>query len=229
MEVGIWVEVWIPRPLSQRMGMIATEELLADGLFNVQCMTCVYFGWQHCMQVKEPRINASIRYLHCEMFKFPCLHHCHCSPCYKKCGAHVRQFPCSPHTHACMYALLAVYRFRFGDPGALPVGAVPAVEGMKQGGRRSVLIPPEEGWVDDLVSALWNGEQYAEAELSAVRRQWRAGIMGTGAACMSTQLERVGWMVWLVSHVVWCMVCSGGHMVLILMIEDNQVLRTIKH
>ncbi|GLC35668.1 hypothetical protein PLESTF_001662800 [Pleodorina starrii] len=43
------------------------------------------------------------------------------------------------------------YRFRLGDPGSLPAAVTPALVGMRQGGRRRVLVPPQLGWVDDKV------------------------------------------------------------------------------
>jgi len=42
----------------------------------------------------------------------------------------------------------STYRFVLGEPGALPRAVVPAVLGMREGGKRRVLVPPEVGWVD---------------------------------------------------------------------------------
>lgn len=42
--------------------------------------------------------------------------------------------------------------FRLGDKFSLPAAATPAVVGMKEGGRRRILIPPSLGWVDNTVS-----------------------------------------------------------------------------
>ncbi|KAG1654333.1 hypothetical protein FOA52_013732 [Chlamydomonas sp. UWO 241] len=44
-----------------------------------------------------------------------------------------------------------VYRFVLGAPGAVPAAAGPCIVGMRQGGRRRILIPPALGWVDDKV------------------------------------------------------------------------------
>ncbi|GAX77846.1 hypothetical protein CEUSTIGMA_g5288.t1 [Chlamydomonas eustigma] len=43
------------------------------------------------------------------------------------------------------------YRFRLGDPLALPLAATPAVLGMQEGGIRRILIPPNLGWTNDKV------------------------------------------------------------------------------
>ncbi|KAL6754716.1 hypothetical protein V8C86DRAFT_2694997 [Haematococcus lacustris] len=40
------------------------------------------------------------------------------------------------------------YRFKLGEPLTLPAAAPPAVEGMRAGGRRCILVPPAAGWVD---------------------------------------------------------------------------------
>ena len=57
--------------------------------------------------------------------------------------------------HLHLLAHHSVYRFRYGDPGSLPPAAMPVLEGMRVGGRRRVLVPPEAGWVDDLVRWLF--------------------------------------------------------------------------
>lgn len=41
--------------------------------------------------------------------------------------------------------------FRLGDQLSLPAAATPAVVGMKEGGRRRILIPPSLGWVNNQV------------------------------------------------------------------------------
>ncbi|PNH10675.1 Peptidyl-prolyl cis-trans isomerase FKBP16-1, chloroplastic [Tetrabaena socialis] len=43
------------------------------------------------------------------------------------------------------------YRFRLGDPDSLPAAVTPVLEGMRQGGKRRVLVPPRFGWVNDKV------------------------------------------------------------------------------
>ncbi|GIL92722.1 hypothetical protein Vretimale_11763 [Volvox reticuliferus] len=43
------------------------------------------------------------------------------------------------------------YRFRLGEAGSLPAAATLALVGMRQGGKRRVLVPPRLGWVDDKV------------------------------------------------------------------------------
>eukprot|EP00877_Chromochloris_zofingiensis_P013386 jgi/Chrzof1/8300/Cz03g05120.t1 len=45
----------------------------------------------------------------------------------------------------------ATYNFRLGDPDAVPRAVSSAMVGMKEGGRRRVLVPPELGWVTDRV------------------------------------------------------------------------------
>eukprot|EP00798_Chlamydomonas_sp_ICE-L_P009432 gene9432-4064_t len=42
-----------------------------------------------------------------------------------------------------------VYRFTLGALNSLPRAATPAVVGMRPGGRRRILIPPQYGWVND--------------------------------------------------------------------------------
>eukprot|EP00242_Pyramimonas_sp_CCMP2087_P010163 CAMPEP_0198207686 /NCGR_PEP_ID=MMETSP1445-20131203/11119_1 /TAXON_ID=36898 /ORGANISM="Pyramimonas sp., Strain CCMP2087" /LENGTH=310 /DNA_ID=CAMNT_0043880811 /DNA_START=133 /DNA_END=1068 /DNA_ORIENTATION=- len=42
--------------------------------------------------------------------------------------------------------LEALYRFKLGEPDALPPAVAPAVVGMRQGGVRRVLVPPRFGW-----------------------------------------------------------------------------------
>ncbi len=37
---------------------------------------------------------------------------------------------------------------RYGDPEALPLAAVLGMQGMREGGRRRILIPPRYGWRD---------------------------------------------------------------------------------
>lgn len=38
-----------------------------------------------------------------------------------------------------------------GEPNSLPRAVAPAVLGMREGGRRRVLVPPQVGWVDGSV------------------------------------------------------------------------------
>jgi hypothetical protein len=38
---------------------------------------------------------------------------------------------------------------RLGEPEALPKAAALAVKGMREGGRRRVLLPPQGGWVTE--------------------------------------------------------------------------------
>jgi hypothetical protein len=48
---------------------------------------------------------------------------------------------------------------RLGTPQSLPAAATPAVVGMRQGGRRRILIPPRYGWVDDQVRRRRGGRE----------------------------------------------------------------------
>ena len=48
----------------------------------------------------------------------------------------------------------ATYDFRLGDPDTLPKAAALAVKGMREGGRRRVLVPPQGGWVSDRTGPL---------------------------------------------------------------------------
>eukprot|EP00803_Ostreobium_quekettii_P007037 evm.model.scf_447EXC.2 EVM.evm.TU.scf_447EXC.2 scf_447EXC:14068-17358(-) len=48
----------------------------------------------------------------------------------------------------------STYRFRLAERNSLPAAATPAVVGMKEGGRRRILIPPEYGWVNDSVGPI---------------------------------------------------------------------------
>lgn len=45
----------------------------------------------------------------------------------------------------------AVYRFELGKLRSMPAAATPAVVGMRPGGIRRVLVPPQYGWVDEEV------------------------------------------------------------------------------
>lgn len=45
----------------------------------------------------------------------------------------------------------ATYKFVLGEPDSLPRAVPPAVVGMREGGRRRVLVPPQAGWVDGSV------------------------------------------------------------------------------
>ena len=42
----------------------------------------------------------------------------------------------------------SVYRFTLGDRKALPVAGILGMEGMREGGRRRILVPPQLGWGD---------------------------------------------------------------------------------
>ncbi|KAI8474873.1 MAG: hypothetical protein J3K34DRAFT_517743 [Monoraphidium minutum] len=42
-----------------------------------------------------------------------------------------------------------VYRFRLGDARAVPAAVAAGLLGMREGGKRRVLVPPRLGWVDD--------------------------------------------------------------------------------
>ncbi|KAG2485435.1 hypothetical protein HYH03_015814 [Edaphochlamys debaryana] len=87
------------------------------------------------------------------------------------------------------------YRFRLGDPGSLPRAVTPALVGMRQGGRRRVLVPPQLGWTDDKVGprpATFGGQRRLighrdepllfEAELVRVRTAGDAGAGGEAPA-----------------------------------------------
>eukprot|EP00210_Caulerpa_lentillifera_P001085 g1046.t1 len=41
-----------------------------------------------------------------------------------------------------------VYQFRFGDKGSLPLAVSGSIEGMREGSRRRILVPPRLGWTD---------------------------------------------------------------------------------
>ncbi len=43
------------------------------------------------------------------------------------------------------------YPRRLGEPLSLPAAVTPAVLGMREGGRRRILVPPQLGWVSDKV------------------------------------------------------------------------------
>mmetsp|Transcript_3436 Transcript_3436/g.14016 ORF Transcript_3436/g.14016 Transcript_3436/m.14016 type:complete len:295 (-) Transcript_3436:1794-2678(-) len=45
----------------------------------------------------------------------------------------------------------ATYRFILGDSDAVPRAVAPALVGMREGGRRRVLVPPQLGWTSDAV------------------------------------------------------------------------------
>ena len=45
----------------------------------------------------------------------------------------------------------ATYRFVLGDSDAVPRAVAPALVGMREGGRRRVLVPPQLGWTSDAV------------------------------------------------------------------------------
>eukprot|EP00803_Ostreobium_quekettii_P006690 evm.model.scf_699.3 EVM.evm.TU.scf_699.3 scf_699:62775-66066(-) len=45
-------------------------------------------------------------------------------------------------------------QYRLAERNSLPAAATPAVVGMKEGGRRRILIPPEYGWVNDSVGPI---------------------------------------------------------------------------
>jgi hypothetical protein len=46
----------------------------------------------------------------------------------------------------------STYKFVLGEPGSLPRAAAPVALGMREGGRRRVLVPPQYGWVDGTVN-----------------------------------------------------------------------------
>jgi len=45
----------------------------------------------------------------------------------------------------------SVYKFVLGDKNSLPRAATVAIKGMKEGGKRRILIPPQVGWVNEKV------------------------------------------------------------------------------
>lgn len=44
-----------------------------------------------------------------------------------------------------------VYRFALGAPGSLIAAGTAVLPGMREGGKRRILVPPQLGWVDDTV------------------------------------------------------------------------------
>lgn len=50
---------------------------------------------------------------------------------------------------SCLAFLSMHYCCRLGDPESLPKAAALAVRGMREGGRRRVLVPPQGGWTTD--------------------------------------------------------------------------------
>lgn len=65
------------------------------------------------------------------------------------------------------------YRFTLGEAKSLPAAATPAVVGMRQGGRRRVLVPPRFGWVDDTVRCA--AKNSGSCRCSERVDPWRAG------------------------------------------------------
>lgn len=47
-------------------------------------------------------------------------------------------------------------QFTLGAPNSLPAAVTLAMVGMRQGGRRRVLMPPSLGFVNDQVSSQWS-------------------------------------------------------------------------
>lgn len=96
----------------------------------------------------------------------------------------------------------ATYRFVLGDSDAVPSAVAPALVGMREGGRRRVLVPPQLGWTSDAVGPrpatfgagrrLENHKEEPllfEAELTRVRKSDEAPTEEDLAA----DLEPAGW------------------------------------
>ncbi|KAG2426955.1 hypothetical protein HXX76_012740 [Chlamydomonas incerta] len=96
------------------------------------------------------------------------------------------------------------YRFRLGDANSLPAAVTPALVGMRQGGKRRILVPPRLGWVSDKVGprpdTFGGGRRLEghkdepllfEAELVRVRAQGTAPGGGLGAG-QEQELPRGG-------------------------------------
>jgi hypothetical protein len=79
------------------------------------------------------------------------------------------------HLHVLMYCdrLLSdaarLCLSRLGDAGSLPAAVTPALVGMRQGGKRRVLVPPQLGWTSDKVSGRGATRKCGPCVLSAVR------------------------------------------------------------